>query len=184
MDWTIKQLSNFKSEILSMKENYIGEKINNDLTITGAGKKCIKLTNVENKDSFISYEDVLEEGTPEAKEVFNYFFKEETVENDDDSSSENTTTESSTIEIIPITGDDIEDEIEQYLITQTGNDDLMAYEGFNISEKAFRSREEQDNYIKENCLVFADGSKYYYIVQDDGTGDYTIEKRKKDGFNF
>ena len=177
MNWSINDLNKFQNKVLNHKEDFIGEKINEDYIFVGAGQKCIKIKSKDNID-FISYEDVLNEETDNAKALFGFFFKEETVE--DDSSSENTTTESSTIEIIPIKGDDFESEIEEYMKSAGAGDGFMAYEGHTIASIGFSSNKEQLQYIKENCTVFEDHDKYY-ICQDDRTGDFCVQpvlKRK------
>ena len=177
MNWDMNDLDKFQNKVLKYKEDFIGEKINNEYVFAGAGQKCIKIESKDNVE-FIAYDDVLNEETDNAKALFNFFFKEETVE--DDSSSENTTTESSALEIIPITGDDFESEIEDYMKSSGAGDGFMAYEGHTIASIGFSGNTEQLQYIKENCTVFEDNDKYY-ICQDDGTGDFCVQpvlKRK------
>ena len=177
MDWNMNDLNKFQSMVLKNKEDLMGEKINDAYVFAGAGQKCIKIESNDDVE-FIAYDEVLNEETDNAKALFDFFFKEETVEND--SSSENTTTDSSTIEIIPITGDDFETEIEDYMKSSGAGDDFMAYEGHTIASIGFRNNNEQLQYIIENCTVFEDNDKYY-ICQDDGTGDFCVQpvlKRK------
>lgn len=76
MNWTITDLQNFESKVLTEKDNLIGEKITNEYIFAGAGQKCIKLES-KNNTKFISYEDVLNEEEGIAKALFDFFFKEE-----------------------------------------------------------------------------------------------------------
>ena len=77
-----------------------------------------------------------------------------------------------------IPGKDFETEIEQHL-----NNGAMAYEDHIIAAVPFKSREEEIEFIKKECIIFED-TENYYIAKDDGTGDYGVQVCKKTKYEY
>lgn len=84
---------------------------------------------------------------------------------------------------IQIDGNDFETEIENYLIENGVDKDVMAYEGHTIASVPFHNREEEIEYIKENCIVFEDATNYY-IAKEDPAGDYEVQICKKSKYEY
>lgn len=166
MDWNYDDLFAFKSKVLNYKEDYMGEKIG-QYVFGGAGNKCIKLNGSVPEDTvFISYEDVLDEKTKTAKEVYNYFFK-------DDSTTENIPVET----IDRITGD-FEEVIENILIEKglmTENDFLFA-----VSELgAWTDKNKMINHIKKSYDFILFDTKYLYLIRkSEMDNNYEVEDIK------